>query len=342
MKTGKCECGAKIFFSNTKCVTCEAVLGYCELCECTASFGPEESAVVKCSHCKQNTKSCSNRLIGVCNSQIDPSVEAKLCEFCVYTEIVPSLAIEANVAKLKELERAKRQLIVQLQRLGLPPQHGTNETGKPLRFRFLSDTLNEDGTLERVFTGHEDGIITINIQEADSVYREKIRLELNEPQRTLIGHLRHEYGHYLDWCLPENKRSAYIQLFGDPLLLTYDEAKEKYYAGNRETDWREKFVSEYASMHPWEDFAETTNLYLDMLAVAITASQSSLRGNLTASVDGKDFQEIARKSMEIAIIVSEFNADLGLSTLLPENISNPVLGKLAFIHSLRTSTNILV
>ncbi len=339
VQTGRCGCGIKIFFYNTECIACHAVLGHCENCQRVSSFGSSldasHGANGCCANCNEMTRSCTNRSLGICNSQMLANADGALCEFCAFTEMLPSLDLQDNVAKLQELERAKRQLLLQLQLLGLPPERTLTDQFKPLRFRFLADTIDESGGIQRVYTGHADGIITLNIQEADSVYRERTRIELNEPQRTLIGHLRHEYGHYLDWCLPEERRSQYIDLFGDPAALAYEDAKQKYYSGDRVPNWKDSYVSEYASMHPWEDFAESTNLYLDLLAVISTAQLSPLAGRLMASVHEKEIGEIVRKALDIAIFASELNADLGLAPLLPENIPSAVVSKLAFIHGLR-------
>ena len=40
------------------------------------------------------------------------------------------------------------------------------------------------------------GLITINIAEADDAERERARKDMAEPYRTLLGHFRHEVGHY--------------------------------------------------------------------------------------------------------------------------------------------------
>jgi hypothetical protein len=159
-------------------------------------------------------------------------------------------------------------------------------------------------------------------------------LELGEPQRTLIGHLRHEYGHYLDLCIPVSLRDEYVRHFGDPKLVDYEEAKTKYYELGPDPQWRSGFVSAYATMHPWEDFAETTNLYLDMQAVTTTARDSGwLKPKQIA--DEIAIGELVREALKIAVMVSELNSDLGLPTLLPESIEATVLEKLRYIHELR-------
>lgn len=339
MNTGQCRCGAKIYLGNSTCITCLAKLGRCDGCGEVASFQAEEDVLAQCcDQCKLQVRACANQVHGICHSYLDPSCNSDFCQWCSFAEMVPSLDSKDHIVKWGLLEEAKRQLLSQLYTLNLPP-YATSFDGetKPLRFRFLKDTIDENGVAQRIFTGHQDGIITVNLEEADSVYREKVRVELNEPHRTLIGHLRHEYGHYLDWCLSAERRPDYCELFGDPTSLDYATAQEQYYNRTSNLDWMNCFVSEYASMHPWEDFAETTNLYLDLLAVLDTAQQNrSWRPVQKIELDG-DMDSIVRASLELAIAVSELNADLGLLPLLPENIAPPVIDKLTFIHSLRTS-----
>jgi len=47
-----------------------------------------------------------------------------------------------------------------------------------------------------VLTSHCNGLITLNIAEADDAERERRRVKFHEPYRTLLGHLRHEVAHY--------------------------------------------------------------------------------------------------------------------------------------------------
>ena len=45
-------------------------------------------------------------------------------------------------------------------------------------------------------TGHNNGLITLALKEADDAVREQVREAMGEPYRTLLGHFRHESGHY--------------------------------------------------------------------------------------------------------------------------------------------------
>ena len=198
----------------------------------------------------------------------------------------------------------------------------------------MKDYIDDKGKAIRVFTGHQEGIITINLKEADPVYREQMRVEFNEPQRTLIGHLRHEYGHYLDRCLEDSWRGEYHRLFGDPQAISYADAKKAYYADGAEPAWQGNCISRYAAMHPWEDFAETTNFYLDVMSILETAEKSRHFQKVAGWID-RSFIDSLNAVLSIAVSVNELNTDLGLPALLPERLTDVVVDKLAFIDGIR-------
>ncbi len=333
MKTGICQCGNRLFFNNTVCLKCQASVGRCNKCECLTSFESQPNGGFACTHCKAIGSHCKNHIYKVCNSFVG-SKDA-LCHWCGFTIVTPDLSKPGNAIRWIELERAKRRLLVELKSLGFPPFISDLCKTHPLSFQFLEDQTQPDGTLKKVFTGHDCGVIVVNILEADSVYREQMRVALGEPQRTLIGHMRHEIGHYIDWCyasrvaLPE-----YHRLFGDPLSVNYDAAMQVHYASGPQPDWVQSHVSAYATMHPWEDFAETVNVYLDIMAIADTANAQGMTSiNLSAAASA---DEIVRLVLEVAVNVSEFNLDFGLMPLLPEKFSPKVIEKLTYVHSLRS------
>ena len=174
-----------------------------------------------------------------------------------------------NEERWRALEAAKRRLIYALKRLGLPLEAKREDAAKGLAFDFLADA----GPGQPVMTGHDDGLITINIAEADSAERERRRLELGEPYRTLLGHLRHEVGHYYWDVLVRDggKIEACRAVFGDE-SVDYQEALDRHYQTGAPAGWEENFVSAYATMHPWEDFAETWTHYLHMVDTLDTAA----------------------------------------------------------------------
>ncbi len=235
------------------------------------------------------------------------------------------------------METAKRRLLVQLEELRLPPFVDDVASTHPLRFEMLEATTGTNGETRDVVTGHRDGVITINMAEADSVHRERIRVQLREPQRTLVGHMRHEAGHYIDWAWATPVAGdRYRQLFGDPNSLDYNACLQRHYDQGPPADWANGFVSAYATMHPWEDFAETVNVYLDVMAIATTANDIGRHQlDISSSADPK---KLVAAVLAIVVEVSEYNFDLGLAPLLPERLSPRVIDKLAYVHALRSIT----
>lgn len=254
-----------------------------------------------------------------------------LCEYCVLTTIIPPLSSPRNLLRWQRLELAKRQLHIQLRSLGLPPYaFATDAAGPPLTYEFVEASAGGPG--ERPMIGHEAGRITMLAEEADDSYREQQRECLNEPQRTLIGHFRHEIGHYIDLVgVPAARRSEYIALFGDPDATPYEAAKTAYYAAAPGV-WQERFVSQYASMHPWEDFAETVDAFLNLAAVMQVAGYYDLvHINSVSDLAGGEGLKHYR---DLALMGNELNFSRGLNLLIPEIITEAVQEKLAFVASL--------
>lgn len=235
------------------------------------------------------------------------------------------------------MEAAKRRLLIQLEDLDFPPFAAKSGETHPLSFRFLEETTDPSGNVQPVTTGHQNGVITIDLAEADSVHRERLRVRFGEPHRTLVGHMRHEIGHYIEWVWEDRLHARGSRdLFGDPQASNYSDALQQYYQNGPPADWEQDFVSGYATMHPWEDFAETVNVYLDLAAIATTANDlGGYRIDLSPTADPV---RLVQSVLDIVIEVSEYNFDLGLSPLLPENLPPTVINKLALVHSLRSET----
>ena len=195
---------------------------------------------------------CANRGLIACNGQ-----GKGLCVACRLTRTRPP---DDTLAQWATAEAAKRRLVFELLELGLP-------LGGGLAFDLLSSAV------EPVTTGHADGVITLDLAEADPVAREQRRTQLHEPYRTLLGHMRHEVGHYFQPILaPEGSKALERcrALMGDE-RADYAQAMERHYAEGPPADWAERFVSAYATMHPWEDWAETFAHYLHIRDVLQTA-----------------------------------------------------------------------
>jgi hypothetical protein len=367
MNTYQCICGNRLFFNNTICINCGGEVAWCEACRTIARQEPVDAAetpltttpaaavnsasagttavatlpvaapaavLYRCSNpkCQTNVVKCRNYSEEhVCNRVFAPSPaseEEGLCKACRLNDFIPDLSVEGNRERWAKLELAKRRLLFQLDELGL--KYAPEDVGpeKPLQFDFKSSTPEE-----QILTGHADGLITINISEADSVERERVRKEMHEPHRTLIGHMRHEVGHYYWMTLVEAKCEPECNaVFGDYCNPPYAEALKKYYKVGAPPDWQTRFVTAYATAHPWEDFAETWGFYLDMLAVTTTMHHHLPA--LTADLRLLTIEGLAKSYQQLGLFFNEVNRTMGLKDLVPEVISSEIIKKLAFIDTL--------
>lgn len=332
MKTSSCECGNTLFFESVHCVGCGVDVGVCEVCSEITRVETLDSGQTQCPSCKSLVHACQNRdAYEVCNVWVkaDPTTSESLCSSCRLTRVIPDLSDPENVKRWSALEAAKRRVLFILAEAGFPVGAAVESGDPPLTFEFKADDV------EPVATGHANGCITINVKEANSVERERTRVEFGEPQRTLVGHFRHELGHYYwDLLVKPNRLNDFRETFGDESSPTYEDAKDQYYHQGPRADWPQEFISAYASMHPWEDFAESFGAYLDMCSVLSTARHFGLLGRGSGEVP-KEFEAMMTLYQRVGIIVNELNRDMGLLDLVPEVFNKPVRRKLEFIHSMK-------
>lgn len=342
MKTFACQCGNTLHFENSRCVSCGRDVGWCPSCKGMRSFTPTETPAYTCDHCQASTVQCTNyRDFQVCNQMVAVTTtweEAPAyCSCCALNRTIPDLSIPGNQEKWYQLETAKRRLLYNLDLLDLPYASVFDGFELPLTFEFKDDVVEEDGQVEKTFTGHADGVITIHIREADPVEREKNRVAFGEAHRTLIGHFRHEIGHYYWQLLVQNRREeAFKAVFGDHDNPSYSEALDTYYRNGPAPDWPQRCVSAYASMHPWEDFAETFRAYLEMISVLDTAENVSLLldEEEKESFAGIELDTLLRHYEQLGIKANELNRAMGLPDLVPEVFTPAVADKMRFIHRL--------
>lgn len=346
MRLYSCVCGNTLFFDSSRCLACGREVGWCPACRAIRALEPAgEGAIggrLRCADpgCGALLAKCVNYAReDVCNRCVPAeglAAEAEpLCDCCRFNETIPDLSVPGNREKWARIERAKRRLFYILDALGLP--YGTSAEGfePPLAFDFKGDTVPADGLwrtmgeAERVYTGHAGGKITINIREADDAEREKLRVDLGEAQRTVIGHFRHEIAHYYwDLLIRGRREDAFGAVFGDHENPPYAEALERHYRDGPPADWRERHISAYATMHPWEDWAETFAFYLDVASVLETAANMGL----VVSVPWEDLDAMLGRFWSIGVVVNEINRTMGLSDLVPEVITPAVGAKLRFVH----------
>ena len=347
MKTFNCDaCGALVFFQNIKCVKCGHALGFLpdimDLAALEAKPDGRWQSLAKASSGGLYRACANGRDHAICNWFVPDREPDDFCVACHLNLMVPNLENPGNHANWHKAELAKRRLIYSLRQLSLSTE-GEPAKGIPgLRFRFLAESPGSGPIL----TGHEDGVITLNIAEADDVERERRRTEFHGPQRTLIGHFRHECGHYYWDVLIKGSPllQEFRRLFGDE-QADYADALRTYYANGPSPDWASRCVTAYASAHPWEDWAETWAHYLHMVDSLETAAGVGLSlhprhpaaSTISAEPEraleaGVAFDTMLAHWIPLTHALNSLNRGQGLPDLYPFVLSDPVVGKLGFIH----------
>ncbi|GAA0880082.1 putative zinc-binding peptidase [Algoriphagus jejuensis] len=292
---------------------------------------------------KEAYRYCKNHEFSVCNWLIPAAHDEEFCVACALNRTIPDLSDQENFKKWQKLEEAKHRLVYQLERLKLPFVNRTSDQESGLCFDFISQ--KEDSS---IMTGHAGGVVTILLSEADSVHRELMRRQMSEPYRTLIGHFRHEVGHYF-WDLlvaPNAKRLKYFRkVFGDE-RVDYGEALNLYYQNGASADWQQHHISEYATAHPWEDWAESWAHYLHIMDMAETAyyfdisTKPRLSSVNTRSAIRTDpykvsrFDRIFRSWIPASFALNSLNRSMGVPDAYPFVVSQPVVEKMKTIHEL--------
>jgi hypothetical protein len=348
MKLFECQaCGQPLYFENTRCESCGRRLGYLpEIQEVTALEGTDVRWRAMAAP-DQPVRFCANAEHDACNWLLHDTDTEPFCVACRHNRTVPDLSQAENLRRWRLLEVAKRRLFYTLMRLNLPLTRRA-EDPQGLAFDFLADPDEVSSNGPSILTGHNNGLVTINIAEADDAERERRRHAMGEPYRTLLGHLRHEIGHYY-WNIlvrdqPASK--AFRRVFGDE-REDYSEALKRHYTERPRRDWQDLFVSAYAGAHPWEDFAESWAHYLHMVDTLETSAAFGLRvqprtekgRELAVAVDfdpyrTTDLDQLIEAWIPLTFAVNSLNRSMGLPDLYPFVLSPVVVGKLAFIHNL--------
>ncbi|KQT09660.1 zinc-binding metallopeptidase family protein [Ramlibacter sp. Leaf400] len=349
MKTFRCDnCGHPLFFENVQCLQCGSELAFLphRLALCAIEPAASDSTLWQRKRPDRQQPAhhayrlCRNHAEhAACNFAVAQDDPNPYCVSCRLTRVLPDLSVPQNLDRWWRIEAAKRRLFYTLAQLGLvdasPPD---GERDGPV-FEFLADTPGH-----MVMTGHAQGVITLNVAEADDAERVKRRVELHEPYRTLLGHLRHESGHYYwDRLIDEEGRvEEFRRLFGDE-SVDYAQALQKHYAsGGQPQGWQDRFVSAYATSHPWEDWAETWAHYLHMVDLLETAASYNTRVEVPGSegdeVDDpfdsteSDFDRLVEQWVPVTLLVNSMNRSLGQEDAYPFALTTGSLEKLRFVH----------
>ena len=344
MKLFSCpRCGQRLYFENAQCLSCGSAVLYNPDTAAFALAGLD--GVFQCA----NANECG------CNWM---AAGAGFCRACALNKTIPNLSIDGNRERWARVEAAKKRAAYSLFAFGLPVGPKVNpgdEVG--LAFDFLADPVGGGPGGERILTGHDNGLITLNVAEADSPKREKMRAAMGENYRTLLGHFRHELGHYYwDRLIRDDavRLSGFRDLFGDE-TQDYEEALRRHYANGAPPDWQLRHISAYAASHPWEDWAETWAHYLHITDTLEMVKSLNLRLGQIETVDENtlpdsdtgggvavgreargtnDFGTLIERWLVLAEASNSINRCMGLADLYPFVIGPPTADKLRFVHQL--------
>lgn len=342
MKRFECgNCGGKVFFENSTCLKCGTCLGFVSTELKVGAFQPAAAdGSLQRIDGPGAFRRCGNfQTPGACSWMLPAEAADPFCLSCRLNQVIPDLSKPGNPEAWLKLETAKRRLIYSLLSLGLPVVPKADQPVGGLAFAFLEDTPPGVPGEEHVFTGHEDGLITINLDETDDPKRELARKMMGEMYRTVLGHFRHEVGHYYwDLLVKDGPHlEEFRQVFGDD-RADYATALANHYAQGQRPDWQLEHVSVYAASHPWEDWAETWAHYLHILDTLETAAAEGLvvrrEGGETVvgSPFGLPFGEIARQWSSVSLLLNALNRSMGLADPYPFILADTVIRKLTLIH----------
>ena len=355
-------CQQMTFFDNVACTNCGRALAYLPDHRVLSAFEPADPAneaqdpapredasaplmVALAPKAKgQRYRLCQNGVEhAACNWAVPEDDPEPLCKACRLNDVIPDLGAPEALPAWRKLERGKRRLLYTLYELELPVESREERPEGGLTFSFKADGEKPE---EKVFTGHANGHITININEADDPFREKVRKDMGEAYRTLLGHFRHEVGHYYwDRLIRDTPWiEHYRALFGDE-RVDYGESLKRHYEQGTPPDWGLSYVSAYATMHPWEDWAETWAHYLHMVDLLEIAAAYNTRvsvdpalGEATEEVidpfeaGGVDFDDLVAQWVPLTTLVNSLNRSLGQNDAYPFALSEGALRKLQYIH----------
>jgi hypothetical protein len=345
-----CRCGRPVYFDNSLCLGCKAPLGFETASLQVTSLEPAlEAGRWKLDSPKDSPaewKRCDNfDSPAGCNWMVPAEETEGLCRSCRLNQTIPALDHNANRILWRKIENAKRRLVAQLLSLGLPVASKVSED--PER-GFMFDFLRCPETGPRVLTGHANGLITLNVEEADDSVRERIRNELHEPYRTLLGHFRHEIGHYY-WdrlVVGTPWLEKFRGLFGDE-RQDYAAALKRNYDQGPPANWADQHISAYASVHPWEDWAETWAHFLHVVDSIDTALRFGLQGEDVeqiyepftvddlydpAAPDAQRVILLVNSWVQLTTVLNELARSMGQHDYYPFIMSRPVLRKMHFIQ----------
>jgi hypothetical protein len=329
-------CQQLLFFDNSTCLRCGSRLGYLPDEGQLVAVRMVTNGVERADGTPGLYRPCANQLVARCNWLIPADDPAALCASCRPTTVRPNDNEIDSLPAFADAEGAKRRLLHQLMALGLPVVDRSVDAEHGVSFELLSSRG------QNVITGHDSGVITLDLSESDDAHREFVRQQLGEPYRTVLGHLRHEIGHYYWERLVQDtdRMDEFRSLFGDE-RVSYEAALELHYSTVADAGWSGTYVSQYATMHPWEDWAETFAHYLHIDAGLATAASIGLGVGEPARSAGRaawstqahiEIGPMVQSWLGLTIALNAMARSIGQSDLYPFVLSPVVVEKLNFVH----------
>ena len=353
-----------MYFHNSVCLNCQTDLGYdpdlAQIVPLASTDLPGQwTTATRAPVAKDATRlyyRCANfSTAAACNwlrpaNVVAPGGDDGLCLACSLNRTVPEQSAPHNQMLWQHIEVAKRRLVVQLLALGLPVRTLQRSPWQDAQHGLAFDFLLEKQAGMPVMTGHANGVITINAEEADDNFREQARQAMQEPYRTLLGHMRHEIGHYY-WdrlVLGTAWIEPFRAWFGDE-RLDYAQAVQLHYAVGAPADWATRHVSAYASCHPWEDWAETWAHYLHMRDTVDTARSFGLDASdvevdiLPYTLDAlynphlpgaQAFVDFVNSWLRMTRVLNELSRSMGERDFYPFTLPRAAIAKLQLVHTI--------
>jgi hypothetical protein len=353
MRLYTCDhCHSPIHFDNRVCGTCGYRLGFVtETLTLHAMAMDYAGARWQVLHrTDASYRFCANASLDLCNWLVPAPSAESYCVACRYNRLVPDADTQSGFARWRAIAHAQRHLFYSLLRWDLPRPTRAEDPVGGLAFDLKEDEPRADGSCAPVMMGHDEGVIIIRAAEADDLTREKVRHSLNEPYRTLLGHFRHEIGHFYWTRLVEQagKLWDFRAMFGDE-RQDYDAALKTYYANGAKPGWQNAHISAYASAHPWEDFAETFAHCLHIVDSMETAHAYGLSFAPYGQKDYKlsapfdpygyhNFADMARVWAPLSEAINSLHHSMGESEFYPFSLCPTTIDKLGFVHNLIIGT----
>jgi len=343
------NCSRPLHFEVRVCPSCAFTLGYDPQSDQFLFLGDGTTHWIDSAGAQHEVVTCGNNNdYAVCNWLVPTNGATPLCLACRHNRTIPDLTGPTVPERWAKIEAAKRRLFHTLLHLNLPIETQAEAEAKGtqpgLTFDFLYDPEGERTGTVQITTGHEDGLITLNLIEADDVERERMRTRLGEPYRTILGHFRHEVGHYYWSRLIEGTGEVenFRKVFGDE-RISYEDAMKQHY-GEGGSGWSTDFVSSYATMHPWEDFAETFAHLMHIIDALATIGGFGMRitdwpgreqmSQMTLDPYHADTAQLIAEWGPFAFAENAINRSMGQADLYPFHLSDVIVGKLDYINRL--------